>query len=103
MARLLLARLVSCSAHAEAMTIQRTLLYDYIKHQKEFSECRIIEKCDNSFFGMYFDNKPSFTEIMELAKNGKINCTIVKDLETMWSLVIIWSSFFRLYLPYLCK
>ena len=27
-----------------SITTQRALLYDYIKHQKEFAGCRIIEK-----------------------------------------------------------
>lgn len=62
-----------------SITTQRALLYDYIKHQKEFAGCRIIEKCDDGFSGTHFDNRPQFTEMIELAKKGKINCIIVKD------------------------
>lgn len=62
-----------------SITTQRALLHDYIKQHKEFAGCRIIEKCDDGFSGTHFDNRPQFTEMIELAKKGKINCIIVKD------------------------
>lgn len=62
-----------------SITTQRALLHDYIKHHEEFAGCRIIEKCHDGFSGTNFDNRPQFTEMMELAKKGKINCIIVKD------------------------
>ena len=62
-----------------SITTQRALLYDYIKNRKEFDGCKVIEKCDDGFSGTHFDNRPQFTEMIELAKKGKINCIIVKD------------------------
>ncbi|MCI8627728.1 MAG: recombinase family protein [Lachnospiraceae bacterium] len=62
-----------------SITTQRALLHDYIKNHKEFEGCKNIEKCDDGFSGTHFDNRPQFTEMMELAKKGKINCIIVKD------------------------
>lgn len=64
---------------SESITTQRALLYDYIENQKEFDNYKIIEKCDDGFSGTHFDNRPQFTEMIELAKKGKINCIIVKD------------------------
>ena len=62
-----------------SITTQRALLYDYIKNRKEFDGCKVIEKCDDGFSGTHFDNRPKFTEMIELAKKGKVNCIIVKD------------------------
>lgn len=62
-----------------SITTQRVLLHDYIKYYKEFVGCQIIEKCDDDFPGMHFDNRPQFTEMMEMAKRGKISCIIVKE------------------------
>ena len=62
-----------------SITTQRMLLYDFIKGRKEFDGCEVIEKCDDGFSGTHFDNRPQFTEMIELAKMGKINCIMVKD------------------------
>lgn len=62
-----------------SITTQRALLHDYIATHREFEGCEIIEKCDDGFSGTHFDNRPQFTEMIELAKQGKINCIIVKD------------------------
>ncbi len=62
-----------------SITTQRDLLYDYIKNRKEFDNCKIIEKCDDGFSGTHFDNRPQFTEMIELAQKGGIDCIIVKD------------------------
>lgn len=62
-----------------SITTQRALLYEYIKSRKEFEGCRVIEKCDDGFSGTHFDNRPQFTEMIELAKKGEIDCIIVKD------------------------
>lgn len=69
----------SSKTESVSITTQRDLLYDYIKSRKEFEGCKIIEKCDDGFSGTHFDNRPQFTEMIGLAKKGKINCIIVKD------------------------
>ena len=69
----------SYKTESGSITTQRALLYDYIKNHKEFEGCTVIEKCDDGFSGTHFDNRPQFTEMIELAKQGKINCIMVKD------------------------
>lgn len=55
------------------------IFYNFIKQHLKFQGCRIIEKCDDRFSGKRFDH-PAFTELIDLAKKGKIDCIIVKDL-----------------------
>lgn len=62
-----------------SITSQRRLIMDFINKQPEFAKCRVIERCDDGLSGRYFDTRPQFTEMIELAKKGKINCIIVKD------------------------
>ena len=62
-----------------SITSQRRLIMDFIHKQPEFAKCRVIERCDDGLSGRYFDTRPQFTEMIELAKKGKINCIIVKD------------------------
>lgn len=69
----------SYKTESGSITTQRALLHDYIKNHKEFEGCTVIEKCDDGFSGTHFDNRPQFTEMIELAKQGKIDCIMVKD------------------------
>lgn len=69
----------SYKTESGSITTQRALLHDYIKNHKEFEGCTVIEKCDDGFSGTHFDNRPQFTEMIELARQGKINCIMVKD------------------------
>lgn len=62
-----------------SITSQRRLIMDYISNHPEFSKCNVIERCDDGLSGRYFDTRPQFTEMIELAKKGKVNCIIVKD------------------------
>lgn len=62
-----------------SITSQRRLIMDFINSQSEFKGCRVIEKCDDGLSGRYFDTRPQFMEMIELAKKGKVNCIIVKD------------------------
>ncbi len=63
---------------SNSITNQRMFLYDYLKSHPEFQEYRIIEKSDDGYSGKKFD-RPGFTELMELVRQGEINCIIVKD------------------------
>lgn len=62
-----------------SITSQRRLIMEFINNQPEFAGCNVIERCDDGISGRYFDTRPQFTEMIELAKKGKINCIIVKD------------------------
>ena len=62
-----------------SITSQRRLIMDFIGRQPEFAGCRVIERCDDGLSGRYFDTRPQFTDMIGLAKQGKVNCIIVKD------------------------
>lgn len=62
-----------------SITSQRRLIMDFIDRQPEFAGCRVIERCDDGLSGRYFDTRPQFTDMINLAKQGKVDCIIVKD------------------------
>lgn len=64
---------------SDSITNQRALLKEYLKNHEEFADCTVIEKCDDGYSGVHFDNRPQFTELIALAKKGKVNCIMVKD------------------------
>ena len=64
---------------SNSITAQRQLIRDYVKKHPEFTRCKVIERCDDGFTGTRFATRPAFTEMIELAKRGEINCIIVKD------------------------
>lgn len=64
---------------SDSITNQRALIREYLKNHEEFASCTVIEKCDDGYSGVHFDNRPQFMELIGLAKKGKVNCIIVKD------------------------
>lgn len=84
---------------SNSITNQRELLWDFIRNHEEFAGCTVIEKCDDGYSGVKFDNRPAFMELMELAKAGRINCIIVKDFSRFGGdyveLAITWNSISR--------
>lgn len=66
-------------SESNSITNQRMFLYDYLKSHPEFQDYRIIEKCDDGYSGKKFD-RPQFMELMELVRQGEVDCIIVKDL-----------------------
>lgn len=62
-----------------SITSQRRLILDFINRQPEFKGCNVIEKCDDGLSGRYFDTRPQFVEMIDLAKRGKVHCIVVKD------------------------
>lgn len=62
-----------------SITAQRMLIKKYISDHDEFRNCSVIERCDDGLSGRYFDTRPGFTEMIDLAKTGKVKCIIVKD------------------------
>jgi len=62
---------------SDSITNQRALLKDYLKNHEEFADCTVIEKCDDGYSGVHFDNRPQFTELIRLAKKGRVNCIMV--------------------------
>ncbi len=86
---------------SDSITNQRALLKDYLKNHEEFAECTVIEKCDDGYSGVHFDNRPQFTELIGLAKKGKVNCIMVKDFSRFGRDYIELGSYLDQIFPFL--
>ena len=86
---------------SNSITNQRELLWDFIRNHEEFAGGTVIEKCDDGYSGVKFDNRPAFTELMELAKAGKINCIIVKDFSRFGRDYVELGDYLEQYFPFL--
>jgi DNA invertase Pin-like site-specific DNA recombinase len=58
---------------------QRALLDDFICRIPEFAGCEITEELDDGRTGVNFQ-RPGVQRLIELAKSGKVQCIVVKDL-----------------------
>ena len=58
---------------------QRNLLDSFIKRAPEFADAEIMEFCDDGWSGKNFE-RPAVQEMLDLVRQGKIQCIIVKDL-----------------------
>lgn len=58
---------------------QRNLLDSFIKRVPEFADAEIMEFCDDGWSGKNFE-RPAVQEMLDLVRQGKIQCIIVKDL-----------------------
>ncbi len=64
---------------SNSISNQRELLQRYIDAHPEFGGATVIEFCDDGRTGTNFD-RPGVQKMLEQAKQGRINCIIVKDL-----------------------
>jgi len=64
---------------SNSITNQRNLLDAFISRTPELAETNILEFCDDGWSGKNFE-RPAFQEMIALAREGKIQCIIVKDL-----------------------
>lgn len=88
-------------AESNSITNQRALLWDFIKNHEDFAGCTVIEKCDDGYSGVHFDSRPAFTELIELAKAGKVNCIIVKDFSRFGRNYVELGDYLEQYFPFL--
>lgn len=58
---------------------QRLLIKNYIERCGELLPLPVLEFCDDGYTGTNFD-RPQFQAMIDLVKDGKISCVIVKDL-----------------------
>ena len=58
---------------------QRNLLDSYIRRMPECADAEVIEFCDDGWSGKNFE-RPAVQEMLDLVRQGKIQCIIVKDL-----------------------
>lgn len=86
---------------SNSVTNQRELLRNFIRSHGEFAGCTVIEKCDDGYSGVKFDNRPAFMELMELAKAGRINCIIVKDFSRFGRDYVELGDYLEQYFPFL--
>ena len=68
------------STESDSVANQRKLIDNYIAQHPEIEV--VDEKIDDGYSGVLFD-RPAFQEMMELIKEGKANCVIVKDLSRL--------------------
>ena len=64
---------------SESITNQRDLLTAYIRNSPDLAHARIKEFCYDGYSGKNFD-RPGVKALLESARNGEIQCIVVKDL-----------------------
>lgn len=68
------------SNESDSVINQKNLIEDFIKSNPDIELADI--KVDDGYSGIIFD-RPSFIEMMQDIKDGKVNCIIVKDLSRL--------------------
>lgn len=64
---------------SESISNQREYIRNYIKGQKEFKECELIEYVDDGFSGTN-PNRPAYQRLLEDIRNNQVNILVVKDM-----------------------
>ena len=57
---------------------QRLALRRYVDQMNDVSHVEVVEFVDNGHSGVNFE-RPAVQELLDMAREGKINCIIVKD------------------------
>ena len=68
------------TVESNSVANQRKLIDDFIAKHDDIEV--VAEKVDDGYSGVLYD-RPAFMEMMELIKQGKANCVIVKDLSRL--------------------
>lgn len=68
------------TVESNSVSNQRKLIDDFIAKHDDIEV--VAEKVDDGYSGVLYD-RPAFTKMMELIKQGKANCVIVKDLSRL--------------------
>lgn len=79
---------------------QRKLIDGFIQARFAGKKIRVIEFVDDGKSGTNF-NRPGITKLLELAKNGEINCVIVKDFSRWGRDYITVSDYLEQIFPFL--
>ncbi|MDE7243111.1 MAG: recombinase family protein [Oscillospiraceae bacterium] len=85
---------------SNSISNQRNLLNDYIKHIPEFDGAEVIEFCDDGWSGKNFD-RPAVQEMLRQARQGKIQCIIVKDMSRFGRDYLIVGNYISRVFPFL--
>ena len=64
----------------ESMSIenQKLALHKFIESKDDLADCEVREFVDNGYSGTNFE-RPAVQELLDLVRDGKISCIIVKD------------------------
>lgn len=65
-----------CKVESNSITMQRMLLQRYVA--EHFKDYDLLEFCDDGYTGTNFD-RPGMQAMLEMVRDGKIDCIIVKD------------------------
>lgn len=85
-------------AITEKIANQKELLVSFIQGKKEYQLVDIY--CDNGWSGRNF-NRPEWLRLIEDAKQGKVNCIIVKDLSRLGRNYIEAGNYLEKVFPFL--
>ncbi len=69
----------AAKTESDSIANQRNLLTEFISRMPEFDGADVIEFCDDGWSGKNFD-RPAVREMLGQARQGKIQCIVVKDL-----------------------
>ncbi len=86
---------------SNSITNQRALLWEYVRSHEELAGSTVIEKCDDGYSGVKFDDRPQFAELIRLAKEGKVNCIIVKDFSRFGRDYVELGDYLEQFFPFL--
>lgn len=79
---------------------QRNLLNAYIRRTPEFAGANVVEFCDDGWSGKNFE-RPAVQEMLSQARQGKIQCIIVKDMSRFGRDYLIVGNYISRVFPFL--
>lgn len=90
----------SGKTESNSVTNQRNLLDAYISRTPELADSNVIEFCDDGWSGKNFE-RPAVQEMITQAREGKIQCIIVKDLSRFGRDYITVGNYISCVFPFL--
>lgn len=85
-------------SESNSVTNQRKLLLDYLTSHEELRRYDVVEFCDDGYSGTSF-NRPNFMRMMELVRQGEVQCIVVKDLSRFGREYLEVGAYLELVLP----
>lgn len=85
---------------SNSISNQRNLLDAYINRIPEFAGAEVVEFCDDGWSGKNFE-RPAVQEMLQQARQGKIQCIIVKDMSRFGRDYLIVGNYISRVFPFL--
>lgn len=85
---------------SNSISNQRNLLNAYIRRTPEFAGANVVEFCDDGWSGKNFE-RPAVQEMLLQARQGKIQCIIVKDMSRFGRDYLIVGNYISRVFPFL--